>query len=98
MATRCCACRRRQHLDERRGRLSNESGSRKTGLAGAETSSANPPLTSSDQNAFRAQVRLSDPAVKTASAIQLRVDDDAIALPDRARARVGDLAGHFVAP
>src|SRR4029077_939139 len=50
----------------------------------------------SDQNAFRAKVRLSDPAVKTASAIQLRVDDDAIAELDRARARVDDLTGHLV--
>jgi hypothetical protein len=88
----------RQHLNERRSLAVDRIGKPEDVTRGRRDKLREPAVdVASDQDAFRAQMRLSDPAVKAASAIQLRVDDHAIAVPDRARARVHDLAGHLVA-
>ena len=51
-----------------------------------------------DQDAPGAQMCLSDPAMKAGAAVQLRIDDDAIASPEVAvAARVDHFARHLVA-
>src|SRR5258708_28811053 len=51
-----------------------------------------------DQHALGTQVGLSDAAVETRAAVQLRIDDDAVSAPDSAgAARIDHVAGHLVA-
>ena len=91
---------RREYLNERRrarvhGLRQREHVARRNG---DELGKAAVPVPS-DQHAVRAQVRLPDAAVEARPAIELRIDDDAIAAAQRLRARanVHHFARHLVA-
>jgi hypothetical protein len=87
----------RQHLDHRSRTRIDRLRERKdmTGWCGHEFCESTVGV-ASDEHAVAAQVCLTDPAMKAGAAVELRVDDDAVAGPQRAGAGVHNFPRHLV--